>query len=88
MLILQCYIKKLHTKLFKYVISKITINFKKLYKLKKNKKNRGKYNQMLSVCARQVASVVSDSLRPQGLSPARLLCPWGFSRQKYWSRLP
>lgn len=35
MLILQCYIKKLHTKLFKYVISKITINFKKLYKFKK-----------------------------------------------------
>ena len=20
--------------------------------------------------------------------PARLLCPWGFSRQEYWSRLP
>ena len=35
MLILQCYMKKLHTKLFKYVIGKITINFKKLYKLKK-----------------------------------------------------
>ena len=24
----------------------------------------------------QVASVVSDSLRPYGLLPARLLCPW------------
>ena len=23
----------------------------------------------------------------QGLEPARLLCPWGFSRQEYWSRL-
>ena len=23
-------------------------------------------------------SVVSDSLRPHGLEPARLLCPWGF----------
>ena len=22
------------------------------------------------------------------LQPARLLCPWGFSRQEYWSRLP
>ena len=33
-------------------------------------------------------SVVSDSLKPHGLKPARLLCPWGFSRQEYWSGLP
>ena len=33
-------------------------------------------------------SVVSDSLKPHGLEPARLLCPWGFSRQEYWSGLP
>ena len=33
-------------------------------------------------------SVVSDSLRPHGLQPTRLLCPWGFSRQEYWSGLP
>ena len=33
-------------------------------------------------------SVVSDSLRPHGLQPARLLCPWGFSRQEYQSGLP
>ena len=33
-------------------------------------------------------SVVSDSLRPHGLYPTRLLYPWGFSRQKYWSGLP
>ena len=32
--------------------------------------------------------VVSDSLQPHGLQPTRLLCPWGFSRQEYWSRLP
>ena len=32
-------------------------------------------------------SVVSDSLRPHGLQPARLLCPWGFSRPEYWSGL-
>ena len=25
-------------------------------------------------------SVMSDSLQPHGLYPARLLCPWGFSR--------
>ena len=36
----------------------------------------------------QGSSVVSDSLRPQGLQPARLLCPWGFSRQEYCSELP
>ena len=32
--------------------------------------------------------VVSDSLWPHGLEPSRLLCPWGFSRQEYWSGLP
>ena len=38
---------------------------------------------MFSICqaltilaACQVASVVSDSLRPHGLQPTRLLCPW------------
>ena len=33
-------------------------------------------------------SVVSNSLQPHWLQPARLLCPWGFSRQEYWSGLP
>ena len=33
-------------------------------------------------------SVMSDSLRPHGLQPTKLLCPWGFSRQEYWSGLP
>ena len=28
------------------------------------------------VCVRSVTSVVSDSLWPHGLQPARLLCPW------------
>ena len=31
---------------------------------------------------------MSDSLQSHGLSPARLLCPWGFSRQEVWSGLP
>ena len=35
-----------------------------------------------------VHSVVSDSLRPYGLLPPRLLCPWDFSRQEYCSGLP
>ena len=26
--------------------------------------------------------------RPHGLQPTRLLCPWGFSRQEWWSGLP
>ena len=33
-------------------------------------------------------SVMSNSLRPHGLQPVRLPCPWGFSRQEYWSGLP
>ena len=33
-------------------------------------------------------SVMSDSLRTHRLQPTRLLCPWGFFRQEYWSRLP
>ena len=32
--------------------------------------------------------VVSDSLWTHGLNLARLLCPWGFSRQEYWSGSP
>ena len=32
--------------------------------------------------------VMSDSLRPRGLWPARLLCPWDYLRQEYLSRLP
>ena len=31
---------------------------------------------------------MSSSLWPHGLEPTRLLCPWGFSKQKYWSGLP
>ena len=33
-------------------------------------------------------SVMSDSSWPHGLWPTKLFCPWGFSRQEYWSRLP
>ena len=38
-------------------------------------------------CAVLSCPVVSDSLRPHGLWPTRLLCPWEFSRQEYWSGL-
>ena len=30
---------------------------------------------------------MSDSLQPHGLQPFRFPCPWGFSRQEYWSGL-
>ena len=39
-------------------------------------------------CAVLSHSITFASLQPCGLYPTRLLCPWGFSRQVYWSRLP
>ena len=39
-------------------------------------------------CAVLSHSFLSHSLRPHGLKPVRLFCPWGFSRQEYWSGLP
>ena len=33
-------------------------------------------------------SVVSNSLWPRGLQPARPFCPWNFPGKKYWSGLP
>ena len=38
------------------------------------------------VCVLKSLSRVS--LWPHGLQPTRLICPWGFSRQEYWSGLP
>ena len=40
----------------------------------------------LWLCASS-CSVVPNSLRLHEQQPARLLCPWGFSRQEYWSGL-
>ena len=42
-------------------------------------------NYVIIVCVCSVASVMSDSLWPHGLQPARLFCPWGFSRQATFS---
>ena len=36
----------------------------------------------------KVCSVMSDSLQPHGLLPARLLCPWDFPGQESWIGLP
>ena len=33
-------------------------------------------------------SIMSNSLWPHGLYPTRLLFPWGFCKQEYWSGLP
>ena len=43
---------------------------------------------LLMLCAVLSHSVMADSLQPHGLQPVRLLCPWGFSKQEYWSGLP
>ena len=43
---------------------------------------------MYDLCAVLSHSVLSDSLQLYGLKTARLLCPWAFSRQEYWSWLP
>ena len=39
-------------------------------------------------CAMLNCSVVSDSLKPHGLQPARCLWTWRFSGQEYWDGLP
>jgi len=44
--------------------------------------------QCVLCCAVLSCSVMSNSLQLYGLLPTRLLCPWGFSRQEYWSGLP
>ena len=51
---------------------------------------RGMICLFLDACvsACSVVSVVYNSLRPHGLYSARLLCPWGSSRQEHWSVLP
>ena len=46
------------------------------------------FSKCVDSCAVLSHSVVSHSLRLHELEPARLLCPWGFSRQEYWSGLP
>ena len=46
------------------------------------------YAKDVKCCPVLSCSVMADSLPPHGLWPARLLCPWGFSRQEYWSGLP
>ena len=46
---------------------------------------KGIHGERKSKCS---CSVVFNSLQLHGLQPARLLCPWGFSRQETWNWLP
>ena len=39
-------------------------------------------------CCCLVAKLCPTLLQPQGLWPIRLLCPWDFPGQEYWSGLP
>ena len=50
--------------------------------------NAGRFFTVWVTNAGLSSSVMSNSLRPHGLQPTRFLCPWGFSRQEYWSELP
>ena len=54
----------------------------------RTKRHHFSHNCSKPLCAVLSCSVVSNSLRPHGLKPARLLCPWAFCRQDYWSGLP
>ena len=42
--------------------------------------------RLINICY-YMSSPFCPTLWPHGLKPARLLCPWGFSRQEYWSGL-
>ena len=43
------------------------------------------FKSIMILLKRESCSVMSDSLQANGWQPVRLLCPWGFSRQEYWS---
>ena len=53
------------------------------------KTGKEKYHPVVCLISSSVSwSVVSNSLQPHGLQPARLLCPWDSQGQEYWSGLP
>ena len=56
---------------------------------------KNKYHMILLLCRIKKKSVRAKLLQscpslcnPMDRKPARLLCPWGFSTQKYWTGLP
>ena len=48
----------------------------------------GSFTRSASRSYAMLCFVASNSSKPHGLYPARLLCPWGFSRPEYWIGLP
>ena len=44
--------------------------------------------QCMKVKGERSRLVMSDSLQPHGLQPTRLLHPWDFPGQEYWSGVP
>ena len=63
-------------------------NLTSRYICKGNKTTTLKRCQFFHFCCSAVCSVMSDSLWPNRLQLARLLCPLEIFRQEYWSRLP
>ena len=77
-----------------YTFSSFAIKNKRYILLKSEKKKMyllpalQEESAVLGSCAVRGQSIVSDSWRPHGVQPSRLLCSWGFSRQEYWSGQP
>ena len=91
---LQHQFMKLHQKLHYMVPCKKSQELPEPYKHVKSSSSGRSYiilnakRNKLKVLAVLSHSAMSDSSWPHGLQTARLLCPWGFSRQEYWSGLP
>ena len=51
-------------------------------------KNSKKENQICNTTCCWLVAQACPTLRPHGLQPTGLLCPWGVSRQEYWSGSP
>ena len=60
------------------LICRMHLNIPSMMDNQEKKKNYGKILQDHKVRVRVSCSVVSDSLRPHGLQPTRLLSPWNF----------
>ena len=52
------------------------------------KKKESPYDPAIPFLGMHLVAQLCWTLRPQELQPTRLLCPWGLSRQEYWSGLP
>ena len=70
------------------LLSHVLRDRKRYLKVREKAWENARKSQNWRCCAVLSHSVVSNSLRPHGLQPVRLLCPWGFSRQEYWNGLP